>query len=227
MKFCCRCKISKPESEFGKDKLRKDGLFPYCKRCRLRNPEKTDEIIRNRAQGLSYCPDCKQWLEKNNFYPNPYNADGFHTQCKSCAKKRAIDWKFVNPEAYKAKIHSRWWDNLEREHQRNVNYYNLNQEREKKRGLDYSKTPAGKARQARANHKRRVQNKENPATLTAAEWKEIIEEQNFKCNRCYKDFSNELPPTRDHIFPASKGGPLTRKNCQALCKPCNSSKGNR
>lgn len=36
MKQCVRCKIIKDESEFHKDKNRKDGLFCYCKPCKLR-----------------------------------------------------------------------------------------------------------------------------------------------------------------------------------------------
>lgn len=33
MKLCRRCKIEKDESEFGKDKSKKDGLNIYCKEC--------------------------------------------------------------------------------------------------------------------------------------------------------------------------------------------------
>ena len=36
MKQCARCKIIKDETEFHKDKIRKDGLFSYCKPCKLR-----------------------------------------------------------------------------------------------------------------------------------------------------------------------------------------------
>jgi len=34
MKLCIRCKIEKELSAFHKDRRRKDGYFPYCKKCR-------------------------------------------------------------------------------------------------------------------------------------------------------------------------------------------------
>lgn len=34
MKVCTKCKKSKPLSEFGRDKRRKDGLYPHCKECK-------------------------------------------------------------------------------------------------------------------------------------------------------------------------------------------------
>lgn len=45
MKVCSRCKIEKNEESFGKDKIRKDGLNPYCKGCLKQRHErlKTNE----------------------------------------------------------------------------------------------------------------------------------------------------------------------------------------
>jgi len=34
MKMCIKCKTEKSKSDFGLDKLRPDGLFPYCRACR-------------------------------------------------------------------------------------------------------------------------------------------------------------------------------------------------
>lgn len=36
MKLCIKCRVERPHSEFHKDNLRKDGLFPYCKPCRCK-----------------------------------------------------------------------------------------------------------------------------------------------------------------------------------------------
>lgn len=35
MKTCPKCKASKPEGDFGKDRSRKDGLYVYCAACLL------------------------------------------------------------------------------------------------------------------------------------------------------------------------------------------------
>jgi len=34
MKICIKCKTEKSKNEFHKDRLRKDGLCPYCRECR-------------------------------------------------------------------------------------------------------------------------------------------------------------------------------------------------
>ena len=34
MKKCVKCKVEKNDDEFHKDRLRPDGLFPYCRACR-------------------------------------------------------------------------------------------------------------------------------------------------------------------------------------------------
>lgn len=33
-KMCSRCREERVVADFGRDKTRKDGLFPYCKTCR-------------------------------------------------------------------------------------------------------------------------------------------------------------------------------------------------
>ena len=48
--------------------------------------------------------------------------------------------------------------------------------------------------------------------------------QGNKCAMCGICFS-VTPPQGDHIIPFAKGGQTTLKNCQALCAPCNSTKG--
>lgn len=59
--------------------------------------------------------------------------------------------------------------------------------------------------------------------FTEKEWKEIKEKQNYKCALCKK--KKDL--TIDHITPLSKNGSNVKENIQALCKSCNSSKGNK
>jgi len=63
-------------------------------------------------------------------------------------------------------------------------------------------------------------------TLTERQWNKILTMQNNKCAICGQEFSNDLPPVKDHILPYSKGGNLTYGNTQALCKSCNSRKKN-
>lgn len=58
---------------------------------------------------------------------------------------------------------------------------------------------------------------------TLAEWEELKESYGNICAGCSKD----LPLTKDHIIPLSKGGSDYIENIQPLCKSCNSRKGNK
>lgn len=52
MKTCCKCKETREESEFTKDKNRKDGLDPVCKICFKIYREKT--VLRRRKYDRSF-----------------------------------------------------------------------------------------------------------------------------------------------------------------------------
>ncbi len=218
-KLCIKCKQHKAASEFHKDSRRPDGLFPYCKRCRAKDPEFYDEQRLQTAKGLRRCCSCKQWLQPDQFYIAPSRKGGMLERCIECAKaqaKRSSSKPGFYTRQYRrnpAKHNTRWHG-----------FYQRNIERQRERVYQYRKTDAGKAMQARANHRRRIQTTSVSNTLTVQEWLAILEQQQYCCAACGEAFSDLLPPTRDHIVPVSKGGGLTAENTQALCKPCNSRK---
>lgn len=59
--------------------------------------------------------------------------------------------------------------------------------------------------------------------ISRDEWIEVCHKYGNKCAHCKR----ALPLTMDHIKPLSRGGKHSIDNIQPLCKPCNSSKGNR
>jgi len=59
--------------------------------------------------------------------------------------------------------------------------------------------------------------------LNDRQWKKICTETTH-CPHCGGEFSDELPPTIDHIVPLNRGGQHVRDNVQALCMSCNSRK---
>jgi 5-methylcytosine-specific restriction endonuclease McrA len=209
-KRCVKCKETKDISAFGKDIRRSDGLFPYCKRCRLRDPDAFDIREHNKSLGLKKCSDCKLWLALDTFYPNPSNPDGFHTQCRLCSIKRVKDY---------------YQRNLEKVRERDRLYSAQNTDKRAKRWASYYSRNSH-ALLVRANQRRR---KYDPSldTLTGKEWKQIIRDQGGKCLGCGRAFNSKFIPTRDHIIALSKGGYLTRENTAALCRSCNARKGNR
>ena len=56
MKICSKCKVSKDDSLFSKDKAKRDGLYPSCKKCNRGYYQKNTDKIRG---------DQKEWRIKN------------------------------------------------------------------------------------------------------------------------------------------------------------------
>lgn len=56
------------------------------------------------------------------------------------------------------------------------------------------------------------------------DWLKIKAQHRHKCASCGKH-ENEVNLTKDHIYPRSYGGKLSKKNVQPLCRSCNSKKG--
>jgi hypothetical protein len=91
MKKCSKCGIEKDESEFHKDKSRKNGLQPQCKKCRSTAKHKQASLC-----GMKRCSKC--WIEKceSNFSKNKNSKDGLHAWCKECVKQYNQDNKDWN-----------------------------------------------------------------------------------------------------------------------------------
>lgn len=57
-------------------------------------------------------------------------------------------------------------------------------------------------------------------------WKRaLLYAQNGKCAYCDEEFTDNLPPTRDHVIPTSKGGARNMTNYLLTCTDCNNAKG--
>lgn len=79
MKKCSKCKIELPESEFWKDKYKKDGLRSACKNCNANDKEYLKQYnIRTKN-------DRKKYREKNS----------------EKIKKNAREWQKNNPDRVK------------------------------------------------------------------------------------------------------------------------------
>ena len=103
LKRCTKCKSWKEESEFNKDRARKDGLKIYCKGCNnsyaLKRRRKIKKAVRDylryedrhrviRGFKEKLCSHCKQWKYYSDFYKNSRSKDGLTLWCKECENKR-------------------------------------------------------------------------------------------------------------------------------------------
>ena len=102
MKRCSKCKKQKDESEFNKNRSRKDGLSVWCKKCkreygRKHYLENSKPLKRNLRYEESHrvgdgvkqkrCRRCKRWKAESDFYKKRKHNDGLAVWCKVCADK--------------------------------------------------------------------------------------------------------------------------------------------
>ncbi|KAK9846477.1 hypothetical protein WJX81_004944 [Elliptochloris bilobata] len=86
-KPCRRCGITKPASEFYRNKTNPDGLYNNCKGCfshdaqarRSRMAPLEDRVVVSKQ-----CKRCKVTKSANDFYRNKLMADGLYSHCKQC-----------------------------------------------------------------------------------------------------------------------------------------------
>lgn len=109
-KFCPHCKKTKPVTEFGKAKSRKNGLSCYCKTCN--NPYRPLEEDAHKLKiygaaplGYRECLGCKETKEFALFYPARMDRKGRVTvspRCRECTLKQTkertdrIEARFAN-----------------------------------------------------------------------------------------------------------------------------------
>ena len=102
MKLCTKCKKLKDESDFSKDRRRKDGLRCWCKKCECENIHQY--YRRNRKSVKKYysyeethrvvggvkekrCRRCGKWKALIDYQKNVQAKDGVFIWCKECVSK--------------------------------------------------------------------------------------------------------------------------------------------
>ena len=219
---CSMCGKIKALAEFRRDQSKKGGRSNACKVClnARQNAKKQGGPLPPtkkewlRAKELKECERCGKIKPITEFNKRSLAHDGLASYCKMCCTIFQREYREQSAERYRAS-NRRCRQRYAKRHPKQI--------RESFRR--YRASLKGKARAARANAHRRDCEQGTENTLTAMEWSQILEGQEYKCTMCGHPFSPALPPTRDHILPVSKGGGLVIDNVQALCRSCNSKKG--
>ena len=104
LKRCTKCKKWKEESDFHKDRARKDGLRLYCKDCctayirkrygREGKPvreylrfEERHRVVRGVKE--KQCSRCQQWKYESDYRRKRRLRDGLSFHCKECENEQA------------------------------------------------------------------------------------------------------------------------------------------
>ena len=162
------------------------------------NPEQDKQWCENNPEKVAISK--KLWREKNPNYHKEYSKE----------------WNKINKERYE-KNNKKWREENKEHFREYINTYNLM----------WIKTDKGKAVAQRRQFKRRAIFKNAINTLTAKEWLDILEAYDYRCAYCDVEFNCELPPTKDHVIPMSKGGNNTKENIVPACLSCNCRKNDK
>ncbi len=156
-----------------------------------------------------------------SFHRQSSSPDGRVPSCKSCRKEHNRQYYLDNQEKVSSRNARYKSENREKVSLSNKRYRENNKEviQGRKRKWDQE----NRHKNATYSQNRRALEKEAEGSFTEEEWEDLCEYYNNICLRCGK----EGKMTVDHIVPLSKGGTNYIENLQPLCKPCNTSKGNR
>lgn len=169
---------------------------------------------------MKVCSKCGEEKSIILFKKSKQSPSGYSSWCKVCHSAGTCNYQKDNRD--KANVNNKKYKKTEKGKISQARYKNTKNYKKKKKL--YYISEAGKATSARNRATRRNRELKALNNLTAAEWINILKNQDNKCVLCGISFT-ETPPQRDHIHPLSKGGGLCKDNVQGLCKSCNSKKG--
>ncbi len=119
-KRCGKCKELKDESEFRKNRSRKDGFCVWCKKCSrnyarkryLENSKHFRRYLRyeeshrtNDGMKQKRCSKCKKWKDESKFGKFRYSKDGLNYACKDCRRTYAREHNTKEGKGLKKKYY--------------------------------------------------------------------------------------------------------------------------
>src|ERR1043165_882719 len=90
-KVCSQCNVEKNLHEFYKDKSRKSGYHPYCKKCKIIKAkelaQKYSKLETRDTKEKKICGRCKIEKSVSEFIKNRCCKDGLCNECRQCKNK--------------------------------------------------------------------------------------------------------------------------------------------
>lgn len=160
----------------------------------------------NEIIACSACGELKHISE----FPIRADTKKIRKQCKVCWQKKALAASERYNDTHKEKV-SKYYAN------RRLNFKELFQ----KKYRDWQQK--NKDKRAISQRNRQAKKRESGGTLSATDWKAILDKYENKCLKC----GSKENITIDHVVPIALGGRNDTSNVQPLCKTCNCRKGKR
>lgn len=215
VKMCPSCGVLKSVDDFGKHRSKPDGYQNYCKDCRSLKAktvyaDKTSKYqAKYRAENHERLSEYGKERYLND--PEPY-------------KKRAKEWKNLNPE--RKKFLDKQWalNNRQRVNENSRKWVQRNPEKRKVIVTAYDRSHKEESRIRASARRAKVRNNGCvPYTKEQLMWK--LEMSGYECYIC----SERLDTTIhwDHVKPIAAGGPDMLSNLRPTHAKCNQSKGGR
>lgn len=146
------------------------------------------------------------------------------------SKEHSRKWREKNPDYFKELYQERRRDPkfVHRQKERGRQYYQTI-EKARRQTEEYQERRRKRRRKCRPRETeycriRRAKKYKSARNFSENDWLQILKDQDYKCKYCGQPFSDDLPPTVDHVWPLSKGGHHTATNIVAACKSCNAQK---
>lgn len=188
------------------------------------------------------------------FFRNKSKYDGLTDACKVCSYDKQQKWRKDNPEK-KLEADRRWREthresrrettrrwllkNPDKHHRWRKNNPDKNRENNQRwctRHPESQRLATKRYRQKypdklhakdRLNQqKRRARVRALPATLTQAEWEQILADYGYACAYCGKSWL-DCKLQQEHVIPVTQGGGYTKENIVPACDKCNCKKNGR
>ena len=183
------------------------------------------------------CSKCGINKPLEDYNLEPRMSDGRRSNCKVCKAKTDKSYKAKNQEKVKERLHKYYVAHAEKAKE-SANKWQashpverkicakISQQRHPENGRRATKKwrLAHPERHVEAQRNYRAKKKNSVGKVSTKEFRELVEQYDFRCLKCGLSESALTEITMDHVIPISRGGDNVIENIQPLCRNCNSSK---
>jgi len=169
-----------------------------------------------------WCSFGEHWIIMDDeYFYKATTPDGFHTYCKKCCTKKAMEWAIKNRDKYMEQSRKRNYT------PKRIKYLRERSKIQKESGYsaEYIKRPEVKARSKKYNENHRDHD------ITENEWKSCLKVFENTCAYCGLKYENHIVKLRGkhitmnfHKEHVDDEGYNDLRNCVPACRDCNSSK---